>query len=732
MRNMWLLIKDDFKRLFKNAISIIIVIGLVVLPSIFTWYNVIACWDVFENTGNLTVAVANTDEGYESDLIPLRVNVGDQVLNALRANDQIDWRITDEEDAIDGARSGRYYAAVVIPKSFSKDMLTFYDSDAEHAEIIYYTNQKKSAIAPKITDQGADTVSYQVNEVFAETLSEVSLSLVQGLSNYADEADIQGRIAALSSHVRTMATRIDDAASVLALYATLTESVDSLNATTLDLLRSADQSVTDLTTTAQNGVGTIKDALGQVGGSSDAISDALSAVQTRYEELSTQVDALFDEASTQTGEAASKLRAAANGVNEQINEAQTRLDSLKDLQTKLPEDTPDQVVSALEGIEERMQTIIDRLGDMRDNLTKAADKLDAGVADVSEERAQAEALINEAKQSASAIKDDYEQNLKPTLTQLISDAQTLAADLDAGLGEARGAEDTVEETLSTTSDTMSAATTKINDSVARLHEVSEKMRSLADRIDESLATGDTSTLRELFTSDIETLSLALAAPVGMDRQAVFPVENFGSAMTPLYTSLAIFIGSLLIMVALKPHPLKEQVALLTNPKPRQLFLGHFVVVAFISLLQTTLMGLGNIFFLQVQAVHPWLLMICFWVSGLVLVFLIYSLVAAFANLGKAITVLLLIVQVTGCGGSFPLQLLPWFVQEISPYLPLTHVVNAMRAAMMGTYGNDFWVQIGQLCLFLIPAAIIGLVLRKPLAKFMDWYVEKVESTQLIG
>ncbi len=732
MHNMWLLIKDDFKRLFKNAISIIIVIGLVVLPSIFTWYNVIACWDVFENTGNLTVAVANTDEGYESDLIPLRVNVGDQVLNALRANDQIDWRITDEEDAIDGARSGRYYAAVVIPKSFSKDMLTFYNQDAEHAEIIYYTNQKKSAIAPKITDQGADMVSYQVNEVFAETLSEVSLSLVQGLSNYADEADVQGRIAALSSHVRTMATRIDDAASVLALYATLTESIDSLNATTLDLLRSADQSVTDLTTTAQNGVGSIKSALGQVGGSSDAISDALSAVQTRYEDLSAQISALFDETSTQTGEAAAKLRDAASSVDAQITDAQARLDAVKELQTKLPEDTSEQVIAALDGIAERMQTIIDRLGDMRDNLTKAADKLDAGIADVSEERAKAEALITEAKQSASAIKDDYEQNLKPTLTQLIGDAQTLAADLDAGLGEARGAEDTVEETLSSTSDTMSNAPTKINDSVARLHEVSDKMRTLADRIDESLATGDTSTLRELFTSDIQTLSLALAAPVGMDRQAVFPVENFGSAMTPLYTSLAIFIGSLLIMVALKPHPLKEQVAMLTNPKPRQLFLGHFVVMAFISLMQTTLMGLGNIFFLQVQAVHPWLLMICFWVSGLVLVFLIYSLVAAFANLGKAITVLLLIVQVTGCGGSFPLQLLPWFVQEISPYLPLTHVVNAMRAAMMGTYGDDFWIQIGQLCLFLIPAALIGLVLRKPLAKFMEWYVEKVESTQLIG
>ncbi len=732
MHNMWLLAKDDFKRLFKNAISIIIVIGLVVLPSIFTWYNVIACWDVFENTGNLTVAVANTDEGYESDLIPVRINVGDQVLNALRANDQIDWRITDEEDAIDGARSGRYYAAVVIPQSFSKDMLTFYDDDAQHAEIIYYTNQKKSAIAPKITDQGADTVSYQVNEVFAETLSEVSLALVQGFSNFAEDTNLEGRIATLSAHVRTMATRIDDAASVLSLYATLTDSIDSLNDTTLGLLQAADQSLSDLTTTAQNGVATIQSTLGQVSGSSDSITQSLEAVQTRYEELGSQIEALFDESGAETGQASTKLRAASDLITAQIEATQGRLTTLQEIAEQLPDDAPENIVAALDGITERMQTIIDNQSSIRDNLVAAADKLDAGISDVTAEREKVKALIDDAKQSAQDIKTDYEQNLKPTLDALVNDAQTFSADLNRGLDEAHGAESDVEAALGTTSESMSTATTKINDSVARLHEVSDKMRTLADRIDEALVAGDSSTLQELFTSDIETLSLALAAPVGVQREAVFPVENFGSAMTPLYTSLAIFIGSLLIMVAIKPHPLKEQVALLRNPKPRQLFLGHFVIVAFISLLQTTLMGLGNIFFLQVQAVHSWLLMICFWVSGLVLAFLIYSLVAAFANLGKAITVLLLIVQVTGCGGSFPLQLLPWFVQAISPYLPLTHVVNAMRAAMMGTYGNDFWIQIGQLCLFLIPAALIGLVLRKPLSKFMEWYVEKVESTKLIG
>ena len=168
MKNIWILFREDVKRLGTNVVTGIIVLGLVLLPSLFSWYNVIACWDVFGNTGNLSVAVANTDEGYKSDLVPLEINVGEQVVSELRANDQLNWQFVSEEEAVNGVRSGAYYAAVVIPQSFSKDMLTFYSDDVEHAKIVYYTNEKKSAIAPKVTDQGADQVSYQVNEVFTE------------------------------------------------------------------------------------------------------------------------------------------------------------------------------------------------------------------------------------------------------------------------------------------------------------------------------------------------------------------------------------------------------------------------------------------------------------------------------------------------------------------------------------------------------------------------------------
>ena len=213
---------------------------------------------------------------------------------------------------------------------------------------------------------------------------------------------------------------------------------------------------------------------------------------------------------------------------------------------------------------------------------------------------------------------------------------------------------------------------------------------------------------------------------------MFPADNFGSQMAPLYTTLALWIGSLLMMVAIKPAVSKRGLAELDNPKPRELYFGRYCVVAVLSLLQTTCVGLGNMLFLGVQVSHPLLFMLCFWVSGLVYSLFIYTLVLAFANLGKAIAVLFLILQVTAGGGAYPLQVLPEFFQIASPFMPATHTINAMRAAMMGIYNGDFFTEMGMLLLFVLPSLLLGLVLRKPLEGFMSWFVEKVEESKMIA
>ena len=728
MNNIARIFRDDCRRLFANVVSVIIAAGLVVMPSIFAWYNVIACWNVFDNTGNLTVAVANADEGYQSDLVPLRVNVGEQVVSALRANDQIDWVITTEDDAVDGARSGRYYAAVVIPPEFSRDMLTFYAEDSEHAKIIYYANEKKSAIAPKITDRGADTVSYQVNEVFAETLSEVALGVAESFSRLADEGDLDGRVADVADHARSLADSAERASSVLGLYSSLAQTARDLVDGSAALAASARAGIDGASDAASQGIAAARTAASALRSSGTGLSDALAASSAAFDAAAGSVDGVFDAMSGSSATSAAHLRERAQALDAQVGAYRDLAAHLRELAAGAPEAEQ----AALEHAAQGMDAVADLVVSMQGNLRSAADKLEAGDAAAQADREAARQQAAEARDRIDALKADFDEHLGPELDQLAADSATLADGLETALGKLDAAGGELAASAGSAGESLDAASAKIDEAAAGLAGAASQLREMADAVDAALAAGDPQALRDVLNADAQALSSALAAPVAVERVAVFPAENFGSAMAPLYTTLALFIGSLLILVVVKPTVSARDQADLRDPKPRQLFLGRFGVMALLSLAQTTLMGLGNLFFLQVQAAHPWLLMLCFWTAGLVFTFLIYALVAAFANLGKAMAVLLLIVQVTGCGGSFPLQLLPGFVQALSPWLPATHVVNAMRAAMMGTYGADYWVQMGQLMLFVVPAALIGLVLRRPLARFMAWYVEQVESSKLVG
>ena len=119
MKNIIKLFKHDLANIRKSVIGLIVMVGLVIVPVLYAWFNIAGSWDPYGNTGNLKVAVANSDDGYISDLIPVKINIGDNVTAALRANDALDWVFVDEDAAIEGVKSGEYYAAVVIPHEFS-------------------------------------------------------------------------------------------------------------------------------------------------------------------------------------------------------------------------------------------------------------------------------------------------------------------------------------------------------------------------------------------------------------------------------------------------------------------------------------------------------------------------------------------------------------------------------------------------------------------------------------
>ena len=723
MRVIRQLFVDDMKRIFSNLITGLIILGLVLLPSIFSWYNVLACWDVFHNTGNLKVAVVNNDEGYQSDLVPMKVNMGEQIASSLRANEQMDWVFTDEGDAIDGAKSGKYYAAVVIPESFSKDMMTFYSGDSGHADLIYYSNEKKNVVAPKLTDQGASKASDMVNQVFAKTLAEVGMNVASSLLKYTDNANIDSRLGDLANHVDTMGAQMSDASQTLRTYAQVLDASQSLVTGSAELLGQAGDSaaqVMDSANQAKDSVSSMGDALKA---SNAALGEAISNSAAGYEGVSSAIDQAFSSANTLAGTSASSLDNQASSIEAQASQFESLASQVRSLANVQSDPSLKETLTQL-------AVQLQASADSQKALT-AADSIRADASSAQAEHDKVSALAAQAKGSVGQLSDDYNNTIKPQLDALMDQVSVMSSSLSSSASTLGSVGDDLQNGADSLAGRIATSKQKLLDTASDLDDSAQKLTSLSAAMREALASGNLEQLRTVLYSDPDALASALAAPVQLERNAVFPADNFGSQMAPLYTTLALWVGSLLLAVAIKVEVSRKAQIKLGYPKLYQLFLGRFGVFAFVSLCQTTVLALGNMLFLQVQVSNPLLYLICFWLAGLVFTFIIYSLVVSFANLGKAIAVFLLIIQVTSGGGSFPLQMLPDFFQVLSPFLPATHVINAMRAAMMGVYMNDFWIEIGLLLLFVVPFLLLGLVFRKPLMRFLNWYIEKVEESKLV-
>lgn len=728
MKNVWLLVRHDLRRATSNVMALIVLCGLIAIPSLFTWFNVISSWDPFDNTQNLKVAVATTDEGFQSDLIPLRINVGDQVISALRANHDLDWEITSAQDAIDGTKSQEYYAAIVLPPTFSAEMMTFYAGDSKQIGIDYYDNEKKNALSPKITDQGANQVATQINETFAATLGEAGLNIVSSLSEYLNDADTQVVLSKLRAHTGAVAAQLRSGADTATMFTSLIASSKPLVSSASDSAIASGQALSDTTEAIGGGVDAAKALQLTLDSATDALGASLAASAEGYPALSASADEVFTSLDAQSDSAAGALQALAGRV-------QTQTDQYRDLREGLvtsvgpviPEDargTLALVVSRIDGAIAQQQALHDR-------LQSAAAQVTDDNADIQTTRLEVRDLIDEAREAVRGAEDAYTGSLKPKLEQL---AATLAsvddgiasigADFSGAASTLSGDTDSLLGALTRAESTTTSVSTSLTDAARRFDGISSALSTAID-------SDDLSELTDLIGSDPKTLATSLSAPVDLDRVPVFAVASFGAAMAPFYTVLALWVGALLIAVSVRDDVPEDTLPASAPLTLTQAYLGRYGLIALIGFLQSSLVSLGNIFFVQVDAAHPLLLILAGWLTSLVFTLLIYTFVASFGSAGKALGVLLLVVQISASGGAYPVEVLPGWFQSISPWLPATHAIDAMRAALAGTYHGDYWVSLGLLALFLIPTLALGLVLRRPLIGRNRDLKEALESTKLM-
>lgn len=736
MRNIIAIFKRDLSRIRGSVVALIVAVGLVIVPTLYAWFNIAGSWDPYGNTGNLKVAVANSDDGYMSDLIPVRVNIGDTVVSALRENDQLDWRFVSESDAVEGVRSGEYYAAVVIPENFSSRMMTVFSSEAEHAEIVYYENQKANAIAPRVTDKAASTVRQQIDETFAKTISDVGLATTSSLLEFMDGDQIAAYAGNLSGTLAGAITTLRDASGSVDEFAGLLQSSTGLLDSTSDLLASAGAA-------NENAEALVGDAKTGLSGMHDALDAAVAAINQSlkdsagdYDAAAKAIDEAFGAADAHVSLTVTQLRDASADVAKRASDMRDVQDNIlaveRDVEgSNLPEKLKAELVQKIDIVANTVGNVANQQELLAKHLSDAAASLETGAADA---RAKAQAVkdgIAEAKGSIGGVKDSYNATLKQQVSDLsdaVADVARRGSDMADDLGATVA---DLSHAASALSDDLAGAHAVLADASADLVSAADDLQRLKEGLDTAVTSGDLDRVRELIGSDPAALADALAAPVALDRQAVYHIKNYGSAMAPFYTTLSIWVAGIVLAAMLKANVDEADVKALGNPRLHELYLGRYAFFALLAFAQATLVCAGDLLFFGIQCEHPFQFMLVGWLAGFVFSNMIYTLTVSFGDIGKAIAVVLLVMQVAGSGGTFPIEMTADFFQAVYPFLPFTHAINAMHAAMAGAYGMEFWIELGTLALYLIPSLALGLVFRRPVIRANRWIIEKLEETKLM-
>ena len=726
MKNIWKIFQRDMMRIRKNVIALVVIVGISVVPCLYAWFNIAAGWDPYSNTGNLKVAVASVDEGYEGSLIPLEINIGDQVLSALRENTQMEWVFTTKDKATAGVKSGKYYAAIVIPKDFSNKMMSVFSENVEKPEITYYSNAKENAIAPKVTDKGASAVQRQVNQVFIETISDTTLTVLQAVSNMTEASGAETIVSNLNTNLNRISGDLSASAGLLQSFSDMTVSAQNLLNSTTEFMQSAQTQSQESKQTFQKSKDSFSDIDSALDAATDNVETALNATQSVYDEMNQTITKAFETQSQDTETVASTLDTLAAKVQKIIDSYQSVRDAVASIS-----DSHSELASAVDAVVSRMDTSIKAQQELHDKLQNTAQSLRDTTTDIATAKKELQDLFATNGTQIADATNEYQSSMETSLNKLTDALDSSKTKISSLLSQLEKSTDGIYSLTDAADSDLIQIQSVLADSGKLLNDAADKISDTTAKLDEMEQSGDFSELESIISGDRSSISSFLAAPVSLKTHKVYEIANYGSSMAPFYSVLSIWIGGIVLVAMLKVNVSEKCTEGLENVKLYQVYFGRFITFLIVGLFQSTLIALGDLLYLGIQCEHPFLFLLACWFSSIVFVNIIYTLTVSLGDIGKAVSVILLVVQVAGTGGTFPIEVAPKFFQAVYPLLPFTHSMAALRETVGGMYGMNYWIDLGKLAIFLVISLIVGLVLRKPIIKLNDAFTEKLEETKLM-
>ncbi|MCC3375081.1 YhgE/Pip domain-containing protein [Cohnella sp. REN36] len=716
MRSLFAIYARDIRRIATNPAAAVIILGLVALPSLYAWFNIEASWDPYSQTGGLAVAVVNDDKG--TTLRGKPINIGKEIVSSLRDNRKIGWVFTDEKTAMSGVRHGDYYASILIPEDFSARLATVLAANPQQAEIDYYVNEKINAVAPKITSKGASGIVEEVSANFVKTAN----GIIFGIFNEVG-SELEANLPTIEK-VKAILFQVE------AAFPQIRQAVDTAQsdlATLNGIVGKAQQQLPAVVQLAKEG----QSLAGRA-------EEALKTSKTALAQMNPAIkqDLLYLQQTATAAQAVTGLLAAAEPDLDAVRQAAARTaDRL---------DTAGQVagrISALFGQLDRLaggtgrfSSAVSKLNQVQTNFKQQALTLRA-VADAAGRGQQpAKALVDRLNtlsgQAAGALGDllgRYDSEIAPRVSAAVDKAAQTAAKAQAALGEAVSALPDVNKLLAD-----AAKGTQIGGKeLARIRQdlpvVERQIKDIASKIRSFEQTNNLREIIRLLRHDARKESEFFAAPVALKENRLYPIPNYGSAMSPFFTTLSLWVGALLLVSVLTVE-VHEPGA---DYRSWQIYFGRYLTFGTLAVLQSVCVTLGDMYLLGTYVLEKgWFALFGMLLSA-VFMLMVYTLVSVFGNVGKAMAIVLLVLQLAGAGGTFPVQVTPPFFQAIHPYLPFTYAISMMREAVGGILWDIVRRDLLYMAVYVAIALVVGLALKRPINRAAAGMVRKAQESGLI-
>lgn len=723
MKNILAIFKADVRGLVKNVLALIIIIGLCILPSLYAWFNIYSNWDPYANTGNIKIAAYSEDEGYTGEDGTVQ-NMGGKILDNLKENTAIGWTMVNSgEEAIEGVKSGDYYAAVVIEKDFSYKMFNMFAEGFANPGITYYENEKKNAVATKITDTAVSTLQQSIDAQFVDV---VIRTVFEQTNNVSGEIETNNKIkeftdklTAVNNNLITYETTIE---SLISANKELTTSVGKAQDEIDSLKGQVDTGIDDVTG-VQNGISTTRTSL----------SDFNAKVKESVAQIESSLDKVVSELENTT--VTDDVRKMADDMIQTMKDVNTLKKEALKLEAaikgiKLPSDYDKETQDALNAI----GSVIGNADDIREvinglGITDAADKVTSQIeAELAKKTDSVEDAVRTCKDYASNMRNMFTNSLMPQIDGILANTEQILATVNTLLESIN----TTLENTGTIFDGMVSTIGSTNQSLEQMQViiqgVSEKLKSVTELFNGTTEDERVQALRKLMSGDPDTYGEFFSEPVKIDTVEVYPIANYGSAMTPFYTVLALWVGALLLTALVK---VKAEPKNLQGVKLHQLYFGRYLLFFVLGQIQALVVVLGDIYLLHCQILDKGLFWFTASLTSFVFTLLVYSLTLSFGDIGKAVAVVIMVIQIAGSGGTFPIELLPSVYRNIYIFFPFPYAINAMRETIGGMYGNMYVKSLLQLMIFAAVALVLGLVIRKPFIKWNHFVEKRMEDTKMM-